>query len=173
MADYLRPYLGRGELTLITECTPEERARIDLANPNYLSFFQTVELHTPEEELPALIQKKVVALAGKNKVKFQVGSIAEVIRLHQRFMPYSGMPGKPIRFLEAVLLANKKLESASKKQQEFPAQRTVQTLSRDAVLRYFSEDSGMPLLWERITQVISFGRLAMEILTSGISFVAS
>ena len=150
---YLRPYLSRGELNLLTECTKEERARIELLHPNYLSFFQIIEVVEPKEGLEDIIQQKVRDLAGRKKVTFEKDSIEEVIRLNRRFSPYSGMPGKPIRFLESLLLGQvaiipnsnkKKTKKARKKAAlEFSAKKE-QVISRQSVLHAFSEESGMP-----------------------------
>ena len=52
--------------------------------------------------------KKVKDLSTKNKIKLEVEAIEETIRLNKRFTPYSGFPGKPIRFLESILLTLKK-----------------------------------------------------------------
>lgn len=159
MADYLRSSISRGELHIITECTPEERAQIEVASPNYLAFFQTIELQEPTTELESIIQQKISDIAGRNRVKFEDGAIEEVIRLHRRFMPYSGMPGKPIRFLESVLLAQKILEKKDSKKSQgrklseaksrteksgTKGKTPTATISRQTVLSHFCNDSGMP-----------------------------
>ncbi|HFA51732.1 MAG TPA: ATP-dependent Clp protease ATP-binding subunit [Bacteroidetes bacterium] len=152
MAEYLRPYISRGELTLISECTKEERARIELRSPNYLSFFQVVRLEEPKKGLEAIIRQKVLDIAGAKKVELAAGAIEEVIRLHRRFSPYSGMPGKPIRFLESILFAQAPSLPAGKTQkrgkvgQPAPKEEVQKTqIGRAAVLRQFSNESGMPL----------------------------
>ncbi|MEO1261770.1 MAG: AAA family ATPase [Bacteroidota bacterium] len=151
MAEYLRPYISRGELTLVSECTPEERARIEVRSPNFLSFFQVVQLEEPKKGLEDIILQKVTSLAGKRKVVFEPDAIEEVIRLHRRFSPYSGMPGKPIRFLESMLLtsapdAPKKKNNQKKTGRKLPDKSPVPTqVSRRAVLRQYSNESGMPL----------------------------
>ena len=151
MAEYLRPYISRGEITLITECTPEERARIELRSPNYLSFFQTIQLEEPKTGLEDIIRKKVADLAGEKKVVFEDDAIDEVIRLHRRFSPYSGMPGKPIRFLESILLASTKIEPKKKKkarskkkpQADISNSKPVK-IRRQSVLHHYCDESGMP-----------------------------
>ena len=105
MGEYLRPFLSRGEISLISECTPEERARIEAKNPNYLSFFQTILLREPAGQvLENIISQKTLALAGQRRISVEPDAIREIIRLHKRFSPYSGMPGKPIRFLESLVI---------------------------------------------------------------------
>lgn len=41
VADYLLPFLSKGEITLIGECTSEEKALIDLKSPSYLGHFRS------------------------------------------------------------------------------------------------------------------------------------
>ena len=148
MGEYLRPFLSRGEITLIAECTPEERARIEAKVPNFLAFFQTIHLHEPTgKELEEIILKKTLALAGERRITVEQEAIREIIRLHRRFSPYSGMPGKPIRFLESILLGGfdsavspqKKKKKKTSGEPEEPG-----LLTRSTVLRYFCEESGMP-----------------------------
>ena len=152
MADYLRPYISRGELTLISECTPEERARIELRSPNFISYFQIIQLEEPKTGLEDIIRQKVDDLAGAKKVVFETDAIDEVIRLHRRFSPYSGMPGKPIRFLESVLLGisthekKKKKKDKEKKKPFVPASKPIKKVevSKQTVLHQYCDESGMP-----------------------------
>ncbi len=138
MAEYLRPFLGRGELTMITECTPEERARIEVRSPNYLAFFQSVQLEEPRQGLEDIIHRKVSDIAGERQVGIEAGAIQELIRLHRRFSPYSGMPGKPIRFLESIILGQLLVDKS-------PAIGIPpSTITRQTVIRAYCEESGMP-----------------------------
>ena len=152
MADYIRPYISRGELTLISECTPEEKAIIEVRSPNYLSFFQTIQLEEPKTGMENIIRQKVEDIAGVKNVVFEKDAIDEVIRLHRRFSPYSGMPGKPIRFLESVLLGMASPEFVKKKKDKGKKQllpkpekpkKTV-VVSKQAVLHQYCDESGMP-----------------------------
>ncbi len=152
LADYLRSFLGRGELTLISECTPEERARIEARSPGYLSFFQTIHLHEPPAaQLGEIIRKKVSDIAGTENVVIEPEAVQEIVRLQRRFSPYAGMPGKPIRFLENLLMSavppppvplskKKSVENKGISDEMF----LPRTLDRSAVIRQFCEESGMP-----------------------------
>jgi len=134
IADYLRSYLNRGEITLISECTEEEKALIELKSPNYLSYFQLIQLEEPKQELEQIILNKVKAIAADKVEEISEEAIRETIRLSRRFMPYSGMPGKPIRFLESLLINEGGRRREGKKR----------AVSRSQVIRYFCEDSGLP-----------------------------
>ena len=48
MADFLRPFISRGEINVISECTEEELAQIEIKSPNYISFFQAIHIKEPE-----------------------------------------------------------------------------------------------------------------------------
>lgn len=136
MADYLRPFISRGEIALISECTGEELAQIELNSPNYLSFFQAIYLKEPEgKELERIILQKVKDIASVKSVGLEEDAIREIIRLNRRFTPYAGMPGKPIRFLESLLI--------NKRSGAGPASDALH-ISRAEVIRQFCEETGMP-----------------------------
>ncbi|MEZ5044440.1 MAG: AAA family ATPase [Saprospiraceae bacterium] len=138
MAQYLRPFISRGELNIIAECTEEEMANIELRSPNYLSFFQVINMQPPTGEvLDQIILQKVKDIAANQDIHIEEDAIREVIRLNQRFNPYSGMPGKPIHFFESILI-NKKQAS------EAIATDKVR-ISKAEVIKYFCDDSGMPI----------------------------
>jgi ATP-dependent Clp protease ATP-binding subunit ClpA len=135
IAEYLRTYISRGEITVLTECTEEELARIELRSPNYLSFFQIIRLEEPKKQLEDIILKKINDMAADQKVKITEEAIKEVLRLNKRFSPYAGMPGKPIRFLESLLI-NRKNPLRKKKK--------TSLIGRTEIIEAFCEDSGMP-----------------------------
>lgn len=136
IADYLRTYITRGEITLISECTEEEFAQIELRSPNYLSYFQIIRLEEPGNKLEEIILKKVQNIASSKEVSIAEEAIKEVIRLNKRFTPYAGMPGKPIRFLESILVSRKGggLYRTSK----------ALKIDKQVILEHFCEESGMP-----------------------------
>lgn len=134
MAEYLRSYISRNELTLISECTDEEYAKIEVRSPNYLSMFQIIRLQEPKDDLEAIIIKKINQIADNRQVKIEAEAVKETIRLNKRYTPYSGFPGKPIRFLENLLLNTKPQTD------ETPAT----LLNKSWVYRQFCEEAGMP-----------------------------
>ncbi|GJM32643.1 MAG: hypothetical protein DHS20C18_16440 [Saprospiraceae bacterium] len=138
MAEYLRPYLSREEISLISECTDEELALIELESPSYLSYFHKIKLGEPTTELDFIILNKVRDLASHQRVNITDEAIREVISLNRRFTPYAGFPGKPIRFLESILIHQNDSFALSN-------QKTNVKIDRSDVIRYFCEESGMPL----------------------------
>ncbi len=133
MADALQTYLGQGKISILTECTPEELSRIELRAPNFLSLFQIIRLEEPTKNLEKIIIGKVQSIAKRKKIKIERSAIEEIIRLSRRFSPYSGMPGRPIRFLESLLLDTQTEKLALTK------------ITRSVVIRRFSQESGLPL----------------------------
>ncbi|MEL6863665.1 MAG: AAA family ATPase [Bacteroidota bacterium] len=136
VAEYLRPFISRGELNLLTECTEEELARIELRSPNFLSYFQLIRLAEPPN-LEEVILKKIADLAQVRQLKIAPEAVRETLRLNRRFTPYSGMPGKPIRFLESILVNYKSPAAATKP-------RTAARITRSAIVQSFCEETGMP-----------------------------
>lgn len=135
IAHFLKSYLSRGEIVLITECTDEEYAKIELKSPNYLSLLNVVRIEEPSgTALEEIIVKKVESIAKNQKVSIDPEAIMETLRLNRRFTPYAGFPGKPIRFLESILL-NISYD---------PYQVEEHKLERKDVIKYFCEETGMP-----------------------------
>jgi ATP-dependent Clp protease ATP-binding subunit ClpA len=136
MAEYLRPFLSNGTLQLITECTEEELAQIELQSSNYIHLFQKITLEEPQEpKLSDIILKKTTSLASNQNISIEAEAIKEAIRLNKRFTPYAGLPGHPIRFLESLLL-HKQME------RQQPGQTLV--VDKSLILDRFCEETGLP-----------------------------
>lgn len=140
IADYLREYIARGEITIISECTDEEFARIEARSPNYINNFQVIQLSEPQDstELEQIILQKVESIAHTEKIVLEQEAIKETIRLNKRYTPYSGFPGKPIRFLESILIGSKA------KQKKMLKKKMLYVLNRTEVIQSFCEETGMP-----------------------------
>lgn len=137
VGDYLLPYISRGEITVIGECTNEEKSRIDLANAGFLTHFLQINLEEPRENLEEIILSKVNDIAADQRVELKKDAIQELIRLNKRYTPYAGFPGKPIRFLESLLLHKKNL--SLNKPNKGPL-----LLDKSEIIRYFCLETGMP-----------------------------
>ncbi|MEM8523281.1 MAG: AAA family ATPase [Bacteroidota bacterium] len=128
MAEYLRSYMSQGALSIISECTEEELQAIELRSPNYTNLFHIIRVNNPQKELEKIVIQKAKDLCRTKKISLEEEAIKEVIRLNSRYTPYSGLPGKPIRFIENLLL-----ESPKQKQ-----------LSKSDIIQHFCEETGMP-----------------------------
>ncbi len=129
MADFMRSYISRGEISLIAESTDEELSRIELKSPNFISFFQVIKMEEPKTDLEEIIVSKVKSLAGERRLVVEKEAIEEAIRLSRRFTPYAGFPGKPLRFLESLLI-NQESENLN--------------INTSEVISGFCEETGMP-----------------------------
>lgn len=138
MGDFIREYVARGEVVLLSECTDEEYAHIEARRPNYMSQFQVLNIAPPIEgkALETIILEKVTTIARQAEIQIHPEAIKEVIRLNQRYTPYSGMPGKPIRFLESVIINHAQQKNSAGQQM---------VLDRGAVLQAFCQETGMPV----------------------------
>jgi ATP-dependent Clp protease ATP-binding subunit ClpA/predicted RNase H-like HicB family nuclease len=131
VADFLKEYLKRGDLSLITECTNEQLAAIELRSPGYSALFHIIKLEEPpEDDLLTIIKLKVADFACLYKpLKVNEEAIKLALHLQKRFTPYSGFPGKTIRFFDDLI--NEKHESAKE-------------ITHQHVMDAFCEETGMP-----------------------------
>lgn len=131
MADYLRDYLSREEIILISECTPEQSAQIDLRAPGYLGLFTVVQItEKSPETLQEIVRLRTLQLAEQNGSIVTDAAIAESLRLQRWFTPYSGLPGKTIRFLQGIL---------SEKEQH-----DIRIVEEADVYQRFCQETGLP-----------------------------
>ncbi|MFT5684307.1 MAG: energy-coupling factor transporter ATP-binding protein EcfA2, partial [Myxococcota bacterium] len=128
MAESLRPLISRGGLRLITECTSEQAARLESRYPGFLDPFVQITIEEPTD-LPALLTKRAAREAGR--IPVAPGSVETLLRLLRRFSPYSGFPGRAVRFIEATC-------RAIREQGEGGA------LDSETVFSRFCAETGMP-----------------------------
>jgi len=127
IGEYLRDLLAGGEIGFISECTSEQAARIEARYPGFLELTRRVEVTEPTpERLEATVLARARVTAGKRTV--EPGAAREALRLQRRFAPYSGFPGRTVRFLEALITSSE----------------ATAPLDRASVLRRFCEETGMP-----------------------------
>lgn len=130
MADFLRDYIQRGEIVLISECTDGEAAVIETMAPGYLSLFETIRLEEPGlEKIELIVHEKVRSISSVSRVTVDREAVREILRLQRRYTPYSGFPGKTIRFLESAILGKK---TGGK------------CITRETTIKLFCEETGMP-----------------------------
>lgn len=129
IAEYMREYIKRGEIIILSESTPEQIARIDALYPGYLTYFQFIHITPPDnDKLIKITQKKAEYLSMQKKITFSRDAIEEAVRLYKKFNPYSGYPGKVIHFLENLIL-------------EIPKGMQIE---KENIIEKFCEDTGLP-----------------------------
>lgn len=132
IAEQLRPPIARGEARLVAEATAEEIARIEARYPGFLDGWQRLAVPLPGMSIEAVVRDWVAARAPQLGARFTDDAWAELLRLHRRFSPYSGFPGKTLRGLEALAVSARDPSGA-------PA-----WIDRDAVLASYCAESGFP-----------------------------
>lgn len=134
IANFLRPYIARGDVLSIAECTPEQLTLIERSNPRLLDAFHQLKIEEPTVERGrGVLLNFALAQANGNGVELE--AIERVDQLHRRYAGYSAYPGRPVRFLKNLL-------------QDRPEEKT---LNAEDVTAAFSRETGLPrvLLDER------------------------
>jgi ATP-dependent Clp protease ATP-binding subunit ClpA len=104
IATFLRPYLARGEILAIAECTPEQLPLIEREDPHLLDVLQRLTVSEPDVEQGRAILNHVAAstAAGPGQ-PLPADTLDTLDRLHRRYATYSAYPGRPLRFLNNLL----------------------------------------------------------------------
>ena len=131
IAEALRDTLQRNEMLIIAEITEEQLEKIELKSPGYTQLFYAIRFaeRTAEKE-NSIAESAVQTLAEQFKIRIAPESIKRVCYLQRRYAPYSGYPGKTIRFFEALALQ---------------AYKTNRIIDEQDAISAFCEESGMPL----------------------------
>jgi len=97
--------LHHARFSLLAECSKEELAWMELRKPGLTQLFHVLRLENTSLDFEDIAQKKARAMAGQMGLKIKKEAVQESLKLVQRFFPYSGKPGKALRFVESVLVA--------------------------------------------------------------------
>lgn len=101
IASYLRPMIARGDLLVVSECTPEQLSLIERQDAALLRAFQQLKVDEPSRDVGLAILRKVAQNSWRTMSElFEPAAIEELDRLHRRFATYSAFPGRPLRFLQ-------------------------------------------------------------------------
>src|SRR5262245_43526616 len=130
IGSFLRPWIARGEVLTIAECTPEQLTMLERDEPHLLGAFQQLTLspRTPEQTRSILSQ---VLDRGPGQATGNVSTQNALDRLHalhQRYATYSANPGRPLRFLKNLLA------------DQFPEK----DLQESQIIAAFSRETGLP-----------------------------
>jgi nucleoside-triphosphatase THEP1 len=130
IASFLRPKLARGLLNVIVECTPEQLPVIEREDPHLLEVFHQIKVEQPSREKCLKILERVAEKeTEKKKIPIEPEVIETLDALHRRYATYSAAPGRPVRFLQNLLLDHK---------EDTP-------LTPLDVIKAFSNETGLPL----------------------------
>jgi ATP-dependent Clp protease ATP-binding subunit ClpC len=104
IAQFLVPYLARGELRMIAEATPSELDACRRLMPSLPDLFQIVPVR-PFDRATALmvIDKQLDTSASGPGVEIERGTGERIVRLFRRFMPYAPFPGPASAFAREMV----------------------------------------------------------------------
>jgi ATP-dependent Clp protease ATP-binding subunit ClpC len=135
MAGFFRPYLERGDLLTILECTPQQRELLERDHPHLIQTFAIMELEKPSPEKTLAI---LYAVCKGQRVTQE--AIQTVERLHRRYASYSAYPGRPLRFLK---------EQLREAQEELGSSDLARAFALETGLPAFMVDDNLPLELEK------------------------
>ena len=126
IASYLRPYIERGDIIAVTECTADQYSAIELNDPKLLDAFKRfpIEEPSPEKSLK-ILQDLADEFDDDHCLTSEV--IATIHSLHQRFARYSAQPGRALLFTKSLI-----------------EQSPSVPYSTSQIIRQFSKESGLP-----------------------------
>ncbi|MBY0230470.1 MAG: AAA family ATPase, partial [Gemmataceae bacterium] len=128
LGSFLRPWLQRGEVQAVAECTPEQLPLLERLDPPLLRAFSQIRIEEPSAPRLEAILRDAARAWGRSVLT--PDGLAELLRLHRRYATYSANPGRPLRFLAGLLFDQPEGEP----------------VTRAAVARAFSRESGLPPL---------------------------
>jgi len=140
IAEALRDPIQRGEITLICEATAEQLERVERKSPGYGDLFVKIDLgeRKPPEQNRIILQA-ALRLSAKYKVALDEGAVRRLVALQRRYSPYSGFPGKTIRFLDSLLIsARDEPDPASGKAMK------RKRLAEEDIIAAYCQESGLP-----------------------------
>ncbi len=139
IAMFLQPYIARGEILAIAECTPEQRAPLEREDERLLQAFRHITLREPSvEQGRAILLGWALAGGGEAADWIDLEAIDTVDRLHRRYATYSAYPGRPLRFMA-------KLRRQAHTKGAIGARDATAAFSRETGLPLFMLDPSVPL----------------------------
>jgi hypothetical protein len=132
IASFLRPYLARGEVLAIVECTPEQLPLIEREDPHLVDTFQILHMREPSvEQGKIILQLFAYDLPAGIRQALSAKVLDVIDRLHRRYATYSAYPGRPLRFVQNLL-------------QDAAAGGTAKPVTASTVFAAFSRETGLP-----------------------------
>ncbi|MBI4850830.1 MAG: ATP-dependent Clp protease ATP-binding subunit [Acidobacteria bacterium] len=103
IASFFRPYLVRGDLIVVAECTPEQLPLIEKEDPHLLDAFQIIRINPPDINKGRSILLSYALDARRNRTVISLETLERLDQLHRRYATYSAYPGRPLRFLKNLI----------------------------------------------------------------------
>lgn len=153
IATFLRPYLVRGALLAVVECTPEQLALAERLHPQVVQAFEIVRIPEPDSRTTRQIlthfahqfPQPMLRDADGNQVPVTLideSGLAAIERLHRRYATYSAFPGRPLRFLKNVL--RDRFDSIQLRASLSAGARGSGSLTEADIVAAFARETGLP-----------------------------
>ncbi|MFO1044122.1 MAG: AAA family ATPase [Planctomycetaceae bacterium] len=154
VATFLRPYLVRGALLAVAECTPEQLSLAERMFPQVVQAFEIVRVPEPDaatsrqilnhfaQQFPCPVVRDAEGHERSIELIDERGLTA-IERLHRRYATYSSFPGRPLRFLKNLL---RDRFDAIQLRASFtsPAGPALQGITEADVIAAFARETGLP-----------------------------
>lgn len=103
VATFLRPWIARGSIVVVTECTAPQLAALERQDPQLVAAFTRVPVPEPDAAVVRRILEQVWRSAPGVPAPVPTEALRWLHRLHQRYATYSANPGRAVRFLRHLL----------------------------------------------------------------------
>lgn len=133
IAGFLRPYIARGDVLTIAECTPEQFSIVERTEPRLVQAFQQIKVEEPSMDRAREILLSY-SLRHGNGITVDLEAIERIDQLHRRYASYSSYPGRPLRFLRH-LIEDSQVSDPPKSE-----------LGAGDVMEAFSRQTGLPVI---------------------------
>ena len=134
VGSFVRPWIARGDVICIAECTAEQLGIIERRDPHLLEAF--LQILIPErtiEQTRRILNHVQAQAAGKSSIgraEMTAHALERLHQLHLRYARYSAKPGRSVRFLNHLL------------KDQFPEK----DLHEKTVIAAFARETGLPLV---------------------------
>lgn len=142
IGSFLRPYLARGEVLAVAECTQEQLPIVERTDPHLLEVFRRITVDEPAPPVARTILLNYVVSAEPNDASpIDETALETVDQLHRRYATYSSFPARPLRFLRN-LLHDRKAERFQPAGEHWTPE--PKPLTRQDVIAAFARETGLP-----------------------------
>jgi len=148
IAAFLRPYMMRGDILVIAECTDEQMVAIETHDPKILDAFTRMLVTEPTKEQGKTILKNIVHSLKADEIVAE-SVVNRIDALFRRYSSYSAYPGKPVQFLQS--LVKKQLRENEDRKNPLTESNVVQEFSRETGLPAMILDDALPFDSDQIS----------------------
>ncbi len=132
MISLCRPFAEEGTIQFVFSLEPKELKWIEAQQPNFLNFFETIQIsNQSREEQLAILKESYTRLSNATDPKIEDSLLNIIISLVERFSSLGNLPAGAVAILDEILA------HARSKKSEF--------VSEEDVYRVVSDKTGVPL----------------------------